>query len=375
MATKHSVIREVVRSYAYTLLWAGLSIGIILFNKWLLAYSGFHYPLALTAWHQLFCATIAVICIRGFGLVKRHHITSRDYFSRILPIGVLYAASLWLSNSSYLYLSVSFIQMTKSLMPGLVYAAGVLLGTEKFAWAVTANMALIAFGVLVCALGEVNLVVKGVVHQLAALCFEAARLALVQVLINAKGYNMNPLQSLYYISPACLLCLTVPFLLTELGPLMADTTLHIYPSVFLANALAAFALNLAVFLLIGKTSALTMNIAGVIKDWMLIFFSYYLFHAPVTAINLLGYAFCCTGVAIYQYMKLQMIKAKNRLTNNKDLEKTGADVLAAADGEQQELKPYSSGGFSSKADILQEIRRLQHEMVSLEGRIGTSKGT
>ena len=39
----------------------------------------------------------------------------------------------------------------------------------------------------------------------------------------------------------------------------------------LPNALTAFALNLAVFLLIGKTSALTMNIAGVIKDWMLIF--------------------------------------------------------------------------------------------------------
>jgi len=51
-----------------------------------------------------------------------------------------------------------------------------------------------------------------------------------------------------------------------------------------------------VFLLIGKTSALTMNIAGVIKDWLLIFCSYYLFRAPVTALNMLGYAFCCTGV-------------------------------------------------------------------------------
>jgi len=38
-----------------------------------------------------------------------------------------------------------------------------------------------------------------------------------------------------------------------------------------------------------------MNIAGVIKDWMLIFFSFYLFHAPVTALNLAGYAFCCSG--------------------------------------------------------------------------------
>ena len=34
------------------------------------------------------------------------------------------------------------------------------------------------------------------------------------------------------------------------------------PLVLVSNAVAAFALNLAVYLLIGKTSALTMNIAG-----------------------------------------------------------------------------------------------------------------
>ena len=86
--------------------------------------------------------------------------------------GVLYAASLWLSNSAYLYLSVSFIQMTKSLMPGLVYGTGVFMGTEQFSKANAANMVLIAFGVLVCAMGELNLVFKGVAQQLAALLFE-----------------------------------------------------------------------------------------------------------------------------------------------------------------------------------------------------------
>lgn len=51
-------------------------------------------------------------------------------------------------------------------------------------------------------------------------------------------------------------------------------------------------------MLIGKTSALTMNIAGVIKDWLLIFLSFYLFKAPVTALNLFGYFFCCSGVSV-----------------------------------------------------------------------------
>jgi hypothetical protein len=45
----------------------------------------------------------------------------------------------------------------------------------------------------------------------------------------------------------------------------------------MGSAAAAFALNCSVFLLVGKTSALTMNVAGVVKDWLLIFASVRLF--------------------------------------------------------------------------------------------------
>ena len=34
-----------------------------------------------------------------------------------MPIGVAFALVLWLGNAAYLYLSVSFIQMIKALMP------------------------------------------------------------------------------------------------------------------------------------------------------------------------------------------------------------------------------------------------------------------
>jgi hypothetical protein len=44
--------------------------------------------------------------------------------------------------------------------------------------------------------------------------------------------------------------------------------------IFGSNALCAFGLNLAVFLVVGKTSALTLNVAGVVKDWLLIGFSW-----------------------------------------------------------------------------------------------------
>ncbi|KXZ55498.1 hypothetical protein GPECTOR_2g1047 [Gonium pectorale] len=354
-AAQARVVREVIRSYTYVLIWMGISIAVILFNKWLLAYSGFPFPIALTLWHMVFCSTVGFLAVRVFKVVKSHNMTAKEYYTRVMPIGLLYAGSLWLSNSAYLYLSVSFIQMTKSLMPGLVYASGVMLGTEKYSRGVTLNMLLIAFGVVVCAIGEVNLVFKGVAQQLTALGFEAMRLTMVQVLINSKGYNMNPIQSLYYVSPACLLGLLVPFVSVELSRLRTTHDWTFNPSVMLANALTAFILNLAVFLLIGKTSALTMNIAGVIKDWMLIFFSFYLFHAPVTTINLLGYAFCCSGVVVYNHMKLQMIKSKVAATNG---------------GKADEEKPKDSE--RSKEDILSEIRRLQAQMAELEDRVSSS---
>lgn len=49
------------------------------------------------------------------------------------------------------------------------------------------------------------------------------------------------------------------------------------PGMLLLSACTAFALNVSVFLLIGKTSALTMNVAGVIKDVVLVYLSMSLF--------------------------------------------------------------------------------------------------
>ena len=78
---------QVVKSYSYVLSWMSISISVILFNKWLLAYSGFPYPITLTAWHMLFCSTIGFLCVRVFKVVKPHNMSSRDYMRRVMPIG------------------------------------------------------------------------------------------------------------------------------------------------------------------------------------------------------------------------------------------------------------------------------------------------
>ena len=356
MARQLTAWQQGMKAYFYVTIWMTISMGVILFNKvrtprathrpdhrhsplrtsgrrpqYILAYSGFKYPIALTLWHMVFCTSVATIMVRVVGTTKRLKMPKKEYVNRVIPIGALYAASLWLSNSAYLHLSVSFIQMTKALMPGLVYVCGVAFGMEKLTRVTSFNMFIIAIGVAIAAYGEINFVYIGVVEQLSALVFEALRLMLVQVLITRQGYAMNPIQSLYYVSPACAACLALPFAAVELPEILADIHLEIDYGMLLLNALTAFALNLAVFLLIGKTSALTMNIAGVIKDWMLIFASQHMFGNEVTFLNYLGYVIAFLAVGMYNYNKLKAAKRKEAAAKAEAAAK-GGSISAAENG-------------------------------------------
>lgn len=222
-----------------------------------------------------------------------------------MPIGACYAGTLWVSNAAYIYLSVSFIQMLKALMPVAVFSVGCIFGTNNFKWNTFLNMVVVTIGVGIASFGEINFNIIGVAFQLSSIFMESVRLVLVQILLQSRGLKLNPITTLYYVAPCCFAFLLLPFFSIEARLLMSDPDVVIKPMIFLSNALAAFGLNMAVFLLIGKTSALTMNIAGVVKDWMLIGLSVSMFKSVVTSTNLFGYAIAFLGVCWYNYQKLK----------------------------------------------------------------------
>jgi len=53
-----------------------------------------------------------------------------------------------------------------------------------------------------------------------------------------------------------------------------------------------------------------MYVAGVVKDWLLIAFSWTVIKDTVTPVNLVGYGIAFLGVAYYNHVKLQVLKAK-----------------------------------------------------------------
>lgn len=87
------------------------------------------------------------------------------------------------------------------------------------------------------------------------------------------------------------------------------------------------------FLLVGKTSALTMNVAGVVKDWLLIAFSWSVIKDTVTPINLFGYALAFLGVAYYNHSKLQALKAKEAQKKTAQADEESGRLLEEREGD------------------------------------------
>ena len=311
----NGVVLTALKNLAYASIWIALSASVILFNKYILAFGGFPFPITLTVWHMLFSSSIASVFVWSGKVPSTEGMDTKRYASSVMPIGVLFAGTLWMGNAAYLHLSVSFIQMLKALMPAAVYAVGCLLSAETFAWKYVANMLIITVGVALASAGEVALVPVGVAMQLGSVLMESTRLALVQILLQKRGLKLNPITTLYYVAPASGFFLMIPWSVLEAEKLwdgLHTGEVSISPLILLANAACAFALNLSVFLLIGKTSALTMNVAGVIKDWLLIGMSSFLFHSKVTPLNLQGYGIAFAGVCWYNWTKL---KAMNEVVS------------------------------------------------------------
>ncbi|KAL6536210.1 hypothetical protein OROGR_012782 [Orobanche gracilis] len=314
-----------------------LPFTVIVYNKYILdkKLCNWPFPISLTMIHMAFCSSLAFAAVRLFNLVDPAALSRRIYLTSVVPIGALYALSLWLSNSAYIYLSVSFIQMLKALMPVAVYSIGILLKNDGYRNSTMSNMLAISFGVAIAAYGEAKYDSWGVHLQLGAVAFEATRLVMIQILLTSKGINLNPITSLYYVAPSCLAFLAIPWLFVEYPILRQQNPLgfHFDFVIFGTNSLCAFALNLAVFLLVGKTSALTMNVAGVVKDWLLIAFSWSVIKDTVTALNLFGYGLAFLGVGYYNHSKLQALKAKEAQKKAQMADDEERKMLEEGDGD------------------------------------------
>ncbi|KAF5452190.1 hypothetical protein F2P56_027217 [Juglans regia] len=278
-------------TYLYLLTYILLSAGVILYNKWVLStkYFNFPFPITLTMIHMGFSGAVAFFLVRVFKVVSPVKMTFEIYATSVIPISAFFASSLWFGNTAFLHISVAFIQMLKALMPMATFIMAIMCGIDKPRCDVFLSVLLVSIGVVIASYGEIHFNVLGTVYQVTGIFAEALRLVLTQVLLNKKGLTLNPITSLYYIAPCSFVFLFVPWCLLEKTQMQVSQNQFNF-WIFFSNALCALALNFSIFLVIGRTGAVTIRVAGVLKDWMLIALSAVIFpEYTITGLNIIGY--------------------------------------------------------------------------------------
>ncbi|WOL12220.1 putative sugar phosphate/phosphate translocator [Canna indica] len=314
-------------TYGYILLYIALSSGQIFFNKWVLSSKeiNFPYPVALTLLHMVFSSILCFVLTKVFKIIKiEGDMTPDIYITSVIPIGAMFAMTLWLGNSAYLYISVAFAQMLKASMPVAVFICGALAGLEVLSWKMFMIMFAISAGVVVASYGEITIVWIGVVYQMGGVVGEALRLIFMEIFVKKKGVRLNSISMMYYVSPCSALCLFIPWLFLEKPKMDSSGPWNFPPIILLLNCICTFALNLSVFLVISRTSALTIRVAGVVRDWAVVLLSALIFSdSKLTAINLIGYGIAISGVVAYNNNKLKKEASQ------------AAQLVSADDGAQE----------------------------------------
>ncbi|KAF4972065.1 hypothetical protein FSARC_1283 [Fusarium sarcochroum] len=303
--TEKPVSRETgpkMHASVYILTWIFFSNATILFNKWLIDTAGFRYPIILTTWHLVFATIATQLLARTTSLLDSRHalpLTRRLYVRTILPIGILYSASLVFSNIVYLYLSVAFIQMLKSTGPVCVLIASWIWGVAQPDSKTFGNVMLIVAGVAIASFGAIEFSWMGFIFQLCGTIAEAIRVVMIQVMLSAEGLRMDPLVGLYYYAPVCAIMNLVVVFFSE-GPRFKweDAASTGYGMLF-ANACLAFILNVISVVLIGKTSGLVMTLSGILKSILLVSASVIIWGTHISLLQTLGYSIALMGLVLY----------------------------------------------------------------------------
>lgn len=222
------------------------------------------------------------------------------YTRAILPIGLFFSLSLICGNLTYLYLSVAFIQMLKATTPVAVLITGWFFGVSSPNMKTLFNVSFIVIGVVLASFGEIKFVLTGFLFQAGGIMFEAIRLVMVQRLLNSPDSKMDPLVSLYYFAPVCTLMNGLVAVMWEVPKVSMTEVYAVGLPTFFANAMVAFALNVSVVFLIGRTSSLVLTLCGVLKDILLVAASMLIWGTIVTPLQFFGYFIALGGLIYYK---------------------------------------------------------------------------
>ncbi|XP_004687497.1 PREDICTED: solute carrier family 35 member C2 [Condylura cristata] len=305
---------KAVLTLGLVLLYYCFSIGITFYNKWLT--KSFHFPLFMTMLHL---AVIFLFSALSRALVQcsshraRVVLSWTDYLRKVAPTALATALDVGLSNWSFLYITVSLYTMTKSSAVLFILIFSLIFKLEELRAALVLVVLLIAGGLFMFTYKSTQFNIEGFALVLGASFIGGIRWTLTQMLLQKAELGLhNPIDTMFHLQPLMFLGLFPLFAIFEGLHLSTSEKifrsqdpgllLRVLGSLFLGGILA-FGLGFSEFLLVSRTSSLTLSIAGIFKEVCTLLLAAHLLGDQISLVNWLGFALCLSGISLHVALK------------------------------------------------------------------------
>ncbi|TSM04847.1 Solute carrier family 35 member C2 [Bagarius yarrelli] len=237
----------------------------------------------------------------------------KDYIYKVAPTALATALDIGLSNWSFLFITISLYTMTKSSAVLFILLFSLLFKLEEPNPFLILVVLLIAGGLFMFTLKSTQFNLEGFVMVLLASFIGGIRWTLTQLLMQKAELGLqNPIDTMYHLQPLMFLGLFPLFLFNEglnLGTtekLFRVNELHpLLYSLFalLVGGLLAFGLGFSEFLLVSRTSSLTLSIAGIFKEVCTLLLAVEFMGDKMSPVNWLGFVVCLSGISLHVGLK------------------------------------------------------------------------
>jgi solute carrier family 35 protein E3 len=314
------------------------SIAIILTNKAVFDLIDYKFATTMTFFHFVVTFLGLVVCWQ-LGLFT----PKRAPMQHVLPLCLSFCGFVVLTNLSLQYNSVGFYQIAKIGTTPTVVVLETLYFGKVFSQKTKLSLIPVCLGVLLTSATDIQFNFIGAVY--AFLGVLVTSMYQIWVGTKQKELGLDSMQLLFNQAPisAIMLLFLIPVFEdpSEILSYPYDTQSVI--AIFISSVLA-FCVNLSIFLVIGRTSAVTYNVVGYFKLALVVLGGFLLFQYPVMPLNILGIILTLSGVVIYTHIKLAETAAAQELAQSKEVGLSSVNVV------EDDLKPFNSQHVEQEDD-------------------------
>lgn len=330
-----------------------------LYNKWILSYEGFNFPVSLGFLHMLG----ACVAFRAFALWKKWNSnevwprpSARPQWPVVTLTAALFSLSITLRNIALEALPLSFAQLLASLAPMCTYLLSVAFGFTKLTGRIFLSLTACVFGVWFGLSGSLRASWHGATLQATGIFLQTLQVVLLQKLMTGRRQAQSiaegddnesllkakrppsfkavtaspsskvetlssaaprqgvdrptPAEMLAVYAPCCAAILFFPMCALELETVLLEMAKRppLFCYVIAGNVAVALALNMAVAICIHRSTAMTLSLSGLAKDWTVVVASNVMFGREITPNFIVGMAIVTFAMLFYTFSRYEAEK-------------------------------------------------------------------